>query len=451
MDLDSMKYAELRTLAKEFGLKGNMKADKLLKALKLHYEQKRTDAETDQDNHDVFEGDKTPEENANNHKEESSGRVAFVNTRRVKAKRKISDVTPSIKLDVCLPAKAVEGVAEGKNSSNTRGAKKRRVFSKNKDEAEPELPVDIRTTEDEQQQHQSDTKDQEPLQSETEKAKITVKQGKIPRLQQRNKTLLKPVTPNFKKLHEAQFNKMESIDCYMQRKTKQMETHKNPVKDQKKTNVSHAGIFSPLPGNKRAAEGQRRHTVLSATKAPSNKPTGKEEAPFRPSVLSTRRINVRFSEATHYNENKKKCVIKPLDHMSPCAFSSTPRKSNNKAAESSVVKTSTSSVKKTPAPFVFSGNTSTTMTPGTQKKQTFDLKSSLSRTLAYQPHKGKLKPFGEVKENPTANKSLVSNPHQENYKQHKVQSREDRRVKQAEGRKQKKESLLGARRGLVMM
>lgn len=36
---------------------------------------------------------------------------------------------------------------------------------------------------------------------------------------------------------------------------------------------------------------------------------------------------------------------------------------------------------------------------------------------------GKLKPFGETKENPTTNKSLISNSHQKNYKQHKVQTR----------------------------
>lgn len=101
--------------------------------------------------------------------------------------------------------------------------------------------------------------------------------------------------------------------------------------------------------------------------------------------------------------------------------------------------------------FVFTGNTSTTTTPGTQKSA-FDLKASLARPLTYKPHagrkhfnfsfteifnvsrqtmmihiyffKGKLKPFGEAKENTAGNKSLISaNSHQKNYKQPKVQTR----------------------------
>lgn len=94
--------------------------------------------------------------------------------------------------------------------------------------------------------------------------------------------------------------------------------------------------------------------------------------------------------------------------------------------------------------FVFTGNTS--VTPGTHKKPTFDLKASLSRPLTYKPHTGteqspisprhskmssddqtpllgKLKPFGEAKENAAGNVSVVANSHQKNYKQHRVQTR----------------------------
>uniref|UniRef100_H2U298 Nucleolar and spindle associated protein 1 n=1 Tax=Takifugu rubripes TaxID=31033 RepID=H2U298_TAKRU len=217
------------------------------------------------------------------------------------------------------------------------------------------------------------------------------------------------------------------------------------AKDSKtKPQATRASLISPAP-NRRAAEEKRRNTMLSATKAPP-KPAGKEDAAFRPSVLSIRRINVRFTEATHDNGSKRSMVKTPA-RMSSCVASSTPADKG----KANSVKTAVLSATKTPGPFVFTGNTSNITTPGAQKPK-FDLKASLSRPLTYKPHAGKLKPFGDVKENTTANKSLVSvSSHQKNYKQHQTKTREDRRAKQMQDRKQKKESALGARRGLAMM
>lgn len=436
MDLDSMKYAELRSLAKELGLKANMKADKLLKAIKQHYEQeKKKDEEAQvQASVDVPEEDHAASESQNDpSQQEAPSTAVFVNTRRGRGN--------------CTKRKTLAAGADDPAESCTTprssvGGKKRKV-SPGKD---PEM------NEQEPQPAATDPKDHAPAPGETEKAPKLVKGGRIPRyqgLQQKGKTALKPITPNFKKLHEAQFNKMESIDSYVQRKTKQMETFKEPVKELKK-NSARATMFSPVAVSKTPAEEKRRHTLLSASKIPSKKPSGKDEGPFRPSVLSTRRVNVRFSEATLDNEFKRSLVKTPA-RMSPCITSSTPQKQTADAAKPTVVKTSGFSAQKTPGPFVFTGNTSATATPGTQKKPAFDLKASLSRPLTYKPHKGKLKPFGEVNENAAGNKSLISNPRQECYKQPKLQSREDRRTKQVENRKQKKESMLGARRGLVMM
>ncbi|XP_023208309.1 nucleolar and spindle-associated protein 1 isoform X2 [Xiphophorus maculatus] len=437
MDFNSMKYAELRSIAKELGLKANTKADKLLKAIKQHYEKEKKNDEGDEN----AASDSGREDADDASQQEAPSTAVFVNTRRGRGKcikRKITDA-----------AEAADP-AESCSSSGEKKKKKRKVT----------LDRDSELNEPEPQLH-PDSKDKAPVLAETEmnvlpssgsrteKAPKVVKGGKIPRhqgLQQRSKALLKPTTPNFKKLHEAQFNKMESIDSYVQRKTKQVETYKNPVKDLK--NSARATMFSPVPGNKTPAEENLRHT-LKASKIPSKKPAQKEDGQFRPSVLSARRVNVRFSEATLDNEFKRSLVKTPA-RMSPCVASSTPQKPTADAAKPAAAKSSALSAQKTPGPFIFTGNTSALGTPGTQKKPAFDLKASLSRPLSYQPHKGKLKPFGDVKENAAGNKSAIANPRQESYKQPKIQSREDRRTKQVESRKQKKENMLGARRGLVM-
>ncbi|KAM4541751.1 nucleolar and spindle-associated protein 1 [Odontesthes bonariensis] len=468
MDLDSMKYADLRSLAKELGLKANMKADKLLKAIKQHYQQaKKEEVGQGQNNNNVQENENMVQESHDEAcKEEASGTAVFVNTRRGRGngtKRKVSAAVTEYAAQMAPKTTEDDTVMNARNTPSNAGGPKRRKVSSNKDseKTDSEPPTSS-------EHPQPNVEDEAPVHSETEKAPKMTKAGRIPRYQrlQSNKTLLKPTTPNFKKLHEAQFNKMESIDTYVQRKTKHLDTYKGPVKEQKdlsnktkpqpldvkaqvKMNPAATLMFSPAPLFKRPADERRGHALLSASKAPPNKLAGKD-VPFRPSVLSTRRINVRFSEATRDNEFKTSLVKTPA-RKSPSMTSSTPQKQTADAGKRHSVRTSTFSAQKTPGAFVFTGNTSVSTTPGTQKKPSFDLKASLSRPLAYKPHKGKLKPFGDAKENTSENKSVTSNAHQDNYKQRKVQSREDRRTKQVEDRKQKKQSLLGARRGLVMM
>ncbi|KAK2892135.1 nucleolar and spindle-associated protein 1 [Channa argus] len=467
MDLDSKKYSELQSIAKELGLKANLKADKLLKAIKQHYQHEGKRTEEEQKDAAATQ-DRAQEDKDATCKEELPSTAVFVNTRRGKGngnKGKSCDAATVIECEA-NPSVAAEGGDEVVVSS--AGAKKRKASVVcGSDEAETEPPKKTKAGETEQQ---PGIKDETDGHGDTEKAPKVSKAGKIPRyqaLQQKTKPVLKPVTPNFKKLHEAHFNKMESIDSYVQRKTKQMDTYRNSVKELKtlsdktkrlqadgktraKANDSRASMFSPIP-LRGVTEEKCKDTCLSASKVPPKKPAGKNDASFRPSIISTRRINVRFSEATRDNEYKRSLVKTPA-RMSPCVTSSTPQKQAG-AVKPNNVKTSTLSATKTPGPFIFTGNTSATTTPGTQKKQSFDLKASLSRPLTYKPHTGKLKPFGEVKENTqtTGNTSTISNSHQKNYKQRQVKTREDRRAKHMEERRQKKETVLGARRGLVMM
>ncbi|KAM4540333.1 nucleolar and spindle-associated protein 1 [Fundulus diaphanus] len=449
MELDSMKYAELRNLAKELGLKANMKADKLLRAIKLHYEQEgaKDEGAQGQESDTVRADEDAAPDIVQGNQGDSPKTAVFVNTRRGRrncTKRE-------------CPAEA-DDPAGSCDTQRSAGAKKSREASPGRDPAMVELEPQPAAG-DQQRPDAQDKVNAERVYtiktfhvltfcsmdiSNTEKAPKLVKGGKIPRyqgLQQKSKPLLKPITPNFKKLHEAQFSKMESIDSYVLRKIP-----KNPIKDLKK-NPARSTMFSPVSVNKTPAEEKRQHYLLSGSKIPSIKP-GKEGGQFRPSVLSTRRINVRFSEATLDNEFKRSLVKTPA-RMSPLT-SSTPQKQTGGVRKSSI-KPSGISAQKSAGPFVFTGNTSALATPGSQKKPAFDLKASLSRPLNYKPHKGKLKPFGDVKENAAGNKSVIANPRQESYKQPKILSREDRRTRQVESRKQKKESMLGARRGLVMM
>ncbi|XP_037550559.1 nucleolar and spindle-associated protein 1 [Nematolebias whitei] len=441
MDLNSMKYAELRSFAKELGLKANGKADKLLRAIKQHFEEMdKLKAEQEQDGGKVQEADKkqVSEDSAAVCKEEDSDINVFVTKRRGRenaSKRKLTDAAAAC--DANMTSKGKGKVNGQSRPRSSQGRKKRKLSP---DEGSERTGPEPQQSGSDQQP--SDSKDEEPARCETgtETGIKVVKGGRIPRYQRllQNKTS----TPNFKKIHEAQFDKMESISTYVQRKSKQAEANKHPVQQVKKMNPPRASMFSPDPPNKQPAEGKNRQTL-------PNKPAGKKDAPFGLSVHLTRRINVRFSAATCDNEFKGSLVKTPA-RMSPYLGSCTPQGRAAEPGKGLSVRTSNFSAQKPSGPFIFTGNTSASATPGTQKKMTFDLKSSLSRPLTYKPHKGKLKPFGEVKENMSANKSLVSNPRQQTYKQHKVQTREDRRTKRTEERRQKKESLLGARRGLVM-
>ncbi|KAJ7983509.1 hypothetical protein DPEC_G00377350 [Dallia pectoralis] len=317
MDLDSMKYAQLRSIAKDVGIKASkLKSDKLLKALKEHFQRQQLHQDVP-----VDQGDETGTA-AQDELSPEPPTQEFVTKRRGKGrtnKRKLlEDEKPECELDRAplTPAEDVEEVA--KTSVGRHSVKRRRVSAtKDSPAAGPEEP-----SQEPKAETQPGHEDAAPAVTfeKAEVQKAVKPGGKIPRHEGLlKKSMLKPTTPNFKKLHEAHFKRMESIDSYIERKTKQTDMFRSSVKELKvlsgktflKPTEENAVVSSTLscaspfsPAAQKPVTDKRRLTQLSAAKpatskrrqthAPTSKPVQKETVvPFRPTVLSTRRINVR--------------------------------------------------------------------------------------------------------------------------------------------------------------
>ncbi|NP_001089180.1 nucleolar and spindle-associated protein 1-A [Xenopus laevis] len=515
-ELEGLRYSELQKLAKTAGLKANLKADKLLKALKVHFYPESKDESPDYDGGSSLTD--TDELNSSQEKDEPVS-VSFVTHRRGRGRKPLKNYdTPKDEFLTVSVGTGTESLASETDNTQDQNC----LESKKKKVSPPTIDNKHRKrsrSEDTSKQNNSETT--EKRQKKASDITSVPSAGKIPRYAGRlSKPESKPSTPNFKKLHEAHFKKMESIDKYMERKQKRLDTvsssiqemkmltkksnllklvEKTPVSDIKKPVKSRLSLLSSLPPTtgaspSRTPTNQRRSGRFSA----ANKSILFDRSGFKPSVLSSSKMNVRFSEATKDNEHKRSLIKTPArksssflaitpeseprqmlpnvkktparkslsvlavtpesepKQMLPSVKKNEPMATPEKAKKtdlnttiqpSTVILESTCPQNKEIAITPFKFTAQTTETPNTNKKGRFDLQASLSRPLGYQPHKGKLKPWGGSEENKCGSNNNVS-VLKNNFKQPHLQTREDRRKQHEQDRKGKRDQTLGTRRGV---
>ncbi|XP_024088023.2 nucleolar and spindle-associated protein 1 isoform X1 [Pongo abelii] len=431
-ELDSLKYSDLQNLAKSLGLRANLRADKLLKALKGHikHEARKGNDNQDESQTSASSCDETEIQISN---QEQAEREPLGHVTKTRRRCKTVHVDPDSQqnhseIKISNPTEFQNH--EKQESQDLRATAK-----------VPSPPDERQGAENAVSSGNRDSK----VPSERKKSLYTDESSKPGK---NKRTAI--TTPNFKKLHEAHFKEMESIDQYIERKKKHFEEH-NSMNELKQQPINKGGVRTPVPPRGRLSVAstpisQRRSQGQSC--GPAGPSTLGLRGSLKRSAISAAKTGVRFSAATKDNEHKRSLTKTPARKSAHVTMSGgTPK--GEAVLGTHKLKTITGNSAAVITPFKLT--TEATPTPVSNKKPVFDLKASLSRPLTYEPHKGKLKPWGQSKENNYLNQHVNRiNFYKKTYKQPHLQTKEEQRKKHEQERKEKKAKVLGMRRGLIL-
>ncbi|XP_032065779.1 nucleolar and spindle-associated protein 1 [Thamnophis elegans] len=468
--LEALKYSELQCLAKSAGLKANLKAAKLLSALKKHFCEKNenTDIKKISPSTDI---------------EEQNGSYISINSSKItkrQRKQKEDNAQPTtqenLKEKMELDSEKEVPISLNSDGNPDAGFEKILKINQNDQSQSSETARNLEDFVTPSQRKERDSTRQNRVESEilldSLSGKKTMNAGSKTKLGRKG---IISTTPDFRKLHEAQFKKMLSIDEYIERKNKMMRNFNNSVNEikiltkknkslktsqkenldtnSKQVHSSSRGILLSPPSQKNRLSATGTPTKLRRSKRNSpgtaNKSILSRKSSFSSTSFSTTKINVRFSESTKDNEEKRSLTKTPSRKSS---FLKNCPPDNQKSSECITSKdfkggatncqTTETSTNSAVTPFKIVNQT---VEPTSTKKPVFDLQASLSKPLTYQPHKGKLKPWNHPGEN---HQRLYS--HKKYYKEPPLQTRDERREKHIQGRKQRKDQKLNTVRRLTV-
>ncbi|XP_072284864.1 nucleolar and spindle-associated protein 1 [Pyxicephalus adspersus] len=419
-DLDGLKYSELQKLAKQAGLKANLKADRLLKALKKHFHPDALPEQISDNSDGNWNLNDNDESQSWEEKEEhiSTCHVIHRMGQHFEETQKESVST-------------VKSLKAGETDIFAHMSQCDQIQENNLKDKEVARPGYAKR----------ERKRQRPTDTVSGKTKETSPAAKVLRHKGRlSRVVSKSSTPNFKKLHEAHFKKMESIDKYMERKQKRLEAVSSSIHEVKmmamNSNLLTEAEKTPVSSSEVCDVGYRFSEI---TKDNEHKrsliktPTRKSSCFKTPESKTRRSFPQHKTEPVSNADKDLKLCVTDLESEESKSLLNKKRSAENKMNQSATT------------PFKFTAQL--TETPNTNKK--FDLQASLARPLGYQPHKGKLKPWGQAKENHASNKNTVS-AMKDSFKQPILPTRDDRRKRHKEDRKLKRDKAVGTRRGILM-